>query len=425
VIPRTRANFSPSDLVRAALTNEAHDAHRRRARALLASYHSTTDCLLTPSGRGALYAILRALPDRPRVIVPAYTCNAVIEAAKLAGKRVVYADAEPDGFNTTTDAYREIVSSDAIVIATHQFGIPCEIERTVELCRSRNAFVVEDCAAALGTRVRGNLAGTFGDAAFFSFDCSKLVNVPMKGGAVIAKDRAVFDAIRSTYSAEIKTMPGFIKARYLAMAAALLSIQRPHPYKLFHHWQFQRRKVFTAESNTLNSTPNAFYRFDFTEWQAAVLNRQLERLDELVVRRRLLYAHYLQGLRGAQTFELPPEDENHSWACIRFPIRIHPLRANRAPTLGSGGKVAFYESAVARGVDFAFSFTFLQAPSEMKRAHTLADSVLDLPFYHRLDTEEADLVIRTLLSLDAERSAADVRGFDVTPMRSSHRIAGC
>ena len=40
----------------------------------------------------------------PRVVVPTYTCKAVAEAALLAGKEVLYAEVEPDGFNMTAEA---------------------------------------------------------------------------------------------------------------------------------------------------------------------------------------------------------------------------------------------------------------------------------------------------------------------------------
>lgn len=392
MVPRARANFTARDLVRGALASESSRGHRRRFGELVARYLGAEHVLLTPSGRGGLYAILRAI-DRPVVIVPAYTCNAVVEAALLAGKHVVYADAEADEFNTSADAMAEQAGTDTIVIATHQFGIPCAIERTVALCHAKGAIVVEDCAASLGTRVGGTPTGTFGDAAFFSFDSSKLVHVPLKGGAVVAKDPSVARSIRAAYEAEIEPMPAAAKATTLAMASTLVAIQGPLRYRAFHLARFERTGTFTAETKELHVARNGHYRHDLTEWQASVAIPQVERIEELVRTRRRLYAGYRERLADARTFALPPPDDAGEWAPIRFPIRVR-----------TGDKIAFYREAVRRGVDFAFSFTFIAAPPEMREAHRLADSVLDLPFYDGLAEAEMERTVAVLLEIDRARS---------------------
>jgi dTDP-4-amino-4,6-dideoxygalactose transaminase len=387
MIPRARPNFGFEDLARAAAVSGDGDVHRSRLRGLLGEYLGVDEVLLTPSGRAGLYAILKAL-DRPRVVVPAYTCNAVVEAAMLAGKTVAYADAEPDGFNTPADAYRELAGPDAVVIATHQFGIPCDIERTVEVCRSRGALVVEDAAPSLGTRVAGRLTGTFGDAAFFSFDTSKLIHVPLKGGAVVARDPALRERIRRAHLAAVEPMPPSAKARVLGSAAMLVGIQGPRRYRAFHRLNFDLRGTFTAESPELHLQRSAYYRYDMAEWQAAVGTKQLEQIDRLVETRRRVYAEYRRLLAPCRSFDLPPADERGEWAPIRFPIRVR------------GDKLAFYREAVRRGVDFAFSFTFIAAPPAMRHAHALASSVLDLPFYERLTPREIASTAAVLLEMD-------------------------
>lgn len=55
--------------------------------------------------------------------------------------------------------------------------------------------MIEDCAASLGTVYNGKLTGLFGNYAFFSFDSTKLVTVPSKGGFIIAADAAELHAI--------------------------------------------------------------------------------------------------------------------------------------------------------------------------------------------------------------------------------------
>ncbi len=389
MIPRARANFTLADLAAAARITEGCNEYRSLLSAQLCAYLGVANVLLTPSGRCGLYAILRAI-DRPRVIVPAYTCNAVVEAALLAGKTVQYAEVEVDGFNVAVDSLEPLLGPDAVFIATHQFGIPCAIERIVSLCRARAAMCIEDAAASLGTRVGGRLTGTFGDAAFFSFDTSKLVTVPLKGGAVIARDPELFARIERGHRSNVEPMPAHVKARMLAMASALVLLQGRRRYALFHALRF--RRSFTAEAPLLEAKRTLWYRYDLAPFQAFIATRQMARIDELVGKRRALYSAYELKLRGMKAFVTPPPDVAQEWAPIRFPIRVR------------SDKLAFYRAATKRGVDFAFSFTFIAAPPRFEAAHALARSVLDLPFYNDLALEELDTVVETLHALDHEHA---------------------
>ncbi|MBX3191378.1 MAG: DegT/DnrJ/EryC1/StrS family aminotransferase [Labilithrix sp.] len=391
MIPRTRPSFSLADLAEAALVREGSGGHKERLATQLRDYLGAREVLLTASGRSALHAILRA-SGRSRVVVPAYTCNAVVEAATLAGKQVDYAEIERGGFNVDPNALEPLLGPDAVFIATHQFGIPCDIERIVAMCRARGALVVEDAAASLGTRVSGRLTGTFGDAAFFSFDVSKLVNVPLKGGAAIAPDPQLFDRVRAAHAEATTAMPPAAKARLLASAAALVLMQGPRRYRAFHALRFERSGTFTAETPEIATTPTEHYRHAFTDWQASVAVGQMDRIDQIVARRRALYAAYEERLRGATSFSTPPRDVAQEWAPIRFPIRVH------------GDKLAFYRAAAERGVDFAFSFTFITAPRTFEASHALARAVLDLPFYPDLEDEELERTVDVLTALDRERA---------------------
>ena len=211
--------------------------------------------------------------------------------------------------------------------------------------------------------------------------------MPLKGGAVIARDPKLFARIRNAYRAEIEPMPAAVKSRMLVFASVLTGIQGQRRYQLFHYWRFQRTGTFSAESSDLAVSRGMFYRYDFTEWQAAVAMRQVERIDELVRRRQDAYARYRNELAGARTFALPPADHAREWAPIRFPIRV------------DGDKFAFYRQATKRGIDFAFSFTHIAAPPEMRHAHKLAGAVLDLPFYDRLTPDELDRTVAALQDL--------------------------
>jgi len=396
VIPRTKVGYRLADLVRALVTSERKSAFRTRLTESIASMFGTPNIVLTASGRGALYVLLSVLPQR-KVLVPAYTCKAVIEAARFAGKEVVFGESEGEGFNMAPESLVGLLDADTVVVATHQFGIPCAIARTLELVRAAGSYVVEDAAASLGTRVDGKLTGTFGDAAIFSFDSTKLVNVPLKGGFLLVRDAAVLERCKAFAERATQAMPLARKLRYLALGAALLAIEHPAAYRLFHNVKFRWRRRFTDDHAGLANELDPFYTDRLAEWQARILLPQLGRVDDTIALRRRIYAGYLERLRGAVGYTLPAEDVRGEWAPIRFPIRAR------------GDKMELYRRAVERGVDFAFSFTFIASPAAFRRSHALADSVLDLPFYERLSERELEQVAAVLKRIDhdlLEESAA-------------------
>jgi len=388
MIPRTKVNYSASELLRAAFVSEASQQHREALRSELRSLLGMDQVLLTPSGRSALYFLLRALPQ-PRVVVPGYTCKAVVEAAHLAGKEIVHVEVEPDGFNMDVSQLELLLDDATIVIATHQFGIPCDIQRLCDLCARYGAVVIEDVAAALGTRVDGRLAGTFGTAAFFSFDSTKLINVPLKAGFLATRDGELLAKVAAIYRSEIQAMTGLRKWLLLAQAFILLLLENPMLYRCFHKLMFEWRGQFTADGPALNLTLTPFYREDVAEWQAYLAVQQLRRLDAIIDHRRKVYGTMREALKSCTRLLLPPADERREWACIRFPIRVQR------------DKLAFYREANRRGIDFAFSFTFIDCPESMMHSRRLADSVLDLPYYTKLTDTEMRKTIAVIQSLAA------------------------
>ncbi len=389
MIPRTKVNYGLRDIAAAFLISDSGRDYRAELVETLSKYLGETNVILTPSGRGGLYFILKAL-DRPHAVMPAYTCKAVAEAAILAGKDIVYVDVEPGGFNMTAAALDAIVDSKSIVIATHQFGIPCEIERIVALSARKGAIVVEDVAPSLGTRLGNRLVGTYGDVAFYSFDSTKLVNVPMKGGVVTAKDPDLLARIKAVMDAETTPMPWSHKLKLLVMAAGLILLENPALYGIFHAVFFGLRGKYTEERPGMSPMKTEFYTYTMANWQAFIALSQARLLDMIIKQRRQVYAAYSEALKGCRSFDLPPKDENGEWACIRFPIRV------------KGNKFAYYRRVTKNGVDVAFSFTYPPCTDDYVHAKALADSILDIPYYWKLTSSEFDMVVSVLKSIDSE-----------------------
>ena len=386
LVPRTRPNIERAALVRSARVSEA-DTVRRAAVALGLRSHTDHEHIgLTASGRGALLALLET-SGRSRAVIPGYTCKAVVEAAEIAGVQVDLVDVS-DGYNWGPGDIDRVAGPDAVVVLTHQYGIPCQVENLAHSARSAGSLVLEDCAGALGGRWNGRPLGSFGDAAFYSFDMSKLVHVPPKGGALTITDGGWADRARRWLDRETHPMGPGRKAGSLAQAGILSAIG-PRAYRLLHAITLSARNRATTEAPDLRVERDPFYDCQFAEWQAEIAFPQLDALDRLAADARGLYARYRDGLAGCRGIELPPPDERAEWAPIRFPVLVR------------GDKFAFYEQLLSRGVDCAFSFTHIARPEELPRAREIASRVLCLPFYPGLPEADAERVIRVVHEVDS------------------------
>src|SRR6185503_2908157 len=162
------------------------------------------DVITTSYGRMAFYYILKAFgfPAGAEVIVPALTFWVIPEMVRVAGLTPVPADVDPRTFNLDARAFeRAITSRTVAVVPTHLYGLPCDMDAILAIAERHGLAVVEDCAHALGARHFGRQVGTFGDAAFFSFQTLKPLNT-YGGGAAIVRDPALRARVRAHAQAE-------------------------------------------------------------------------------------------------------------------------------------------------------------------------------------------------------------------------------
>jgi dTDP-4-amino-4,6-dideoxygalactose transaminase/uncharacterized membrane protein YbhN (UPF0104 family) len=384
LIPRTKVNYDLKDIFIAFFSCEKSTDFCKQLTEELETFFRSSEILLTASGRGALYVLLSCLPHH-KVSVPAYTCKAVVEAIRLTEKEILFVETEEGDYNMSLQDLAEQSDADTIILATHQFGFPCRIKEIMTVAKQTGAFVIEDAAASLGSKVNGQLTGTFAQAAFFSFDTTKLLNVPLKGGCILTKDRELADRCRDFMNSNVTLMPFKRKLFYLASGAALCLLSNHYFYRIFHNMKFKWQNKFTDESLNRQPTLGPFYTDSLAQWQARILLSQMKNIDEIISIRQKIYSEYLNRLTG-HNIDLPPEDKAKEWAPIRFPIRVD-------------NKLDFYKRAVAKGLDFAFSFTFIDSPEEFSISHHLASSILNVPFYKDLTPEEFMTVIQILKDL--------------------------
>jgi len=150
------------------------------------------------TGRMGFFDLMRILGIRngDEVIILGATCSVMVNAVLRTGATPVFSDIDPDTFGSSTNSIQHCITERTrMIVAQHSFGIPCDIIPIVELARSKNIFLLEDCALTLGSKVDGIVVGNFGDAALFSTDHSKPINT-LTGGLIYTRNAELANYLR-------------------------------------------------------------------------------------------------------------------------------------------------------------------------------------------------------------------------------------
>ena len=164
-----------------------------------AAMHGCEHGIAVVNGTAALRIALLAagIGAEDEVIVPPYTFVATATAVVEANAVPVFADIDAATFNLDPRAVEAAITPRTkAIVPVHFAGQPADMEAFEALARARNLLVLEDAAHAHGAAYRGRPAGSLGDLAAFSFQSSKNLTAG-EGGIVTTNDDRLADACRS------------------------------------------------------------------------------------------------------------------------------------------------------------------------------------------------------------------------------------
>lgn len=147
------------------------------------------------NGTVALHLALVALGIGPgdEVIVPTLTYVASVNAISYVGATPVFVDSDRASWQLDPNDVRcRITPNTRAIMVVHLYGHPADMDSIIAIAREHDLFVIEDCAEAIGSRIRGQHVGTFGDIATFSFFGNKTITTG-EGGMVVTNDPTLFD----------------------------------------------------------------------------------------------------------------------------------------------------------------------------------------------------------------------------------------
>lgn len=234
------------------------------------------------SGTAALYVALvsMGIGIKDEVIIPTYTCSAVLNAILMAGAKPVLVDINENDLNISfKETKKNISKKTKAIILTHTFGMPADIDKFLKL----KIPIIEDCAQAIGAKYKGKLVGIFGKAAIFSFYASKMLTTGY-GGMVFSKDKNFIK--KSKDYREFDCRKDYKKRFNFQMSDIQAAMGRAQLKKLSYF--LKRRKEIAKEyykvlpkdkawppKNIKNKTPN-FYRFLIRSSKAKKIKKVFE-----------------------------------------------------------------------------------------------------------------------------------------------------
>lgn len=307
------------------------------------------------NGTDAIALALRGLGIGPgcTVVTVSHTAVATVAAIESTGATPLLIDIERAHY-TMDPAELAAVLADPppglppirAVIPVHLYGQVADIEVIASLCRRYGVALIEDCAQAHGALRSGRKAGTFGDAATFSFYPTKNLGALGDGGAVVARDPEV--------------------------AARIAALR-----------QYGWREHYISDMVGVNS------RLD--ELQAAILRVKLTHLDAANARRRDIAAVYDAVLGERRPAQRRGSTHVYHLYVVRVADRPAIQARLRAKGIGSG---VHYPMPVH--LQPAYAGRVALGPAGCAETARASAEVLSLPLYPELTDAQVALVRESL-----------------------------
>ncbi|MCG6980129.1 MAG: DegT/DnrJ/EryC1/StrS family aminotransferase [Deltaproteobacteria bacterium] len=228
------------------------------------------------NGTAALQVAVAALDLQPgdEIILPTFTIVSCVLAVVYNGCVPVLVDAEPATWCMDVDKVKGKISPKTrAIMAVHIYGHPVDMDPLLSLAEQYGLAVIEDAAEAHGceilSRIKTNSpewrrCGSFGTLSCFSFYANKLITTG-EGGMVLTNDSKLAERIRGLRN--LCFLPG----------------------RRFRHEELG-------------------FNFRMTNMQAALGLAQLERIEEIIARKRWMGREYTRRLQEIQALELQQQE---------------------------------------------------------------------------------------------------------------------
>jgi len=314
--------------------------------------------IATSSCTGATHLGLAALGISAGDEVVLADINWIASAAPITylGAKPIFVDILP---NTWCIDPNEIESSitekTKAIIAVHLYGNVCELDRIIAIGEKYNIPVIEDAAEGIGSYWRGRHVGSVGSFGVYSFHGTKTITTG-EGGMFVTNDEYLYNRVMTLNN---------------------------------HGRRLGQAKQFWAEE--------IGYKYKISNIQAALGCAQMERIDDLVRRKREIFMYYANALSGIPEISLNPELEgtiNGYWMPTAVFSKESGVRREQI-------QAAFNNENIDARVFFwpLSSLPMFTARPLHFNSYDIPNRSINLPSYHDITKDDMDRVVAVLVGL--------------------------
>ncbi|MCX8085040.1 MAG: DegT/DnrJ/EryC1/StrS family aminotransferase [Calditerrivibrio sp.] len=249
-----------------------------------ASYIGRKYGVAVSSGTAALEVAVKAvgISSEDEVIMPTFTIISCAQAIVKVGAKPVLVDADYRTFNMiVNDIEKKITEKTKAIMIVHIYGLPVDVEPVRNLAKKYGLLIIEDSAEAIGLEYKEKLCGSFGDVSVFSFYTNKHIATG-EGGMILTDDEEIAE-----------------KCKYY------------------------RNLCFSKDPALRFVHEDIGWNYRMTNLQAAVGLAQIERISDIIQKKRWIGRKYNELLSDIPHIYLPVEKtdyaENIYWV---YPIVI-------------------------------------------------------------------------------------------------------
>lgn len=323
--------------------------------------------IMTTSGTDALEmaAILCEVKPGDEVIVPSYTFVSSALAFVRQGARIIFADSCKDNPNIDADKIETLITPKTkVIVPVHYAGVACDMDKIMDIANRHNILVVEDAAQAIDSYYKGKPLGGIGHFGCFSFHETKNVTAGGEGGLLVVNDE------RFIRRAEIIWEKGTNRAEF------------------FRGMVNKYGWVDTGSS------------FLPSEINSAFLWAQLESLEEIQARRKVIWDMYHEGLKNLASkgcFTMPdlPEYATNNAHMFYLVCRNLEVRTQLIAHLKEKGIMAPFHYLSLHLSDYYRDHHTGEIPS-LPHCDRFADCLVRLPMFFELKDEEVNHIVNEI-----------------------------
>lgn len=211
-----------------------------------ANYLGVDHCIGCANGTDSIEILLKSfgVKENDEVLVPAISWISTSEAVSSVGAIPVFVDIDPEYYILDINLIEQkITNRTKAIIPVHLYGQPVDMVQLMRIAKKYNLIVIEDCAQSHGTRFNGQLVGTFGDAASFSFYPGKNLGAYGDAGCMVTNNKNVAAKARRIANHGQEEKHNHIEegrnSRLDGLQAAVLKVKLPH----LENWISGRNRV--------------------------------------------------------------------------------------------------------------------------------------------------------------------------------------